>query len=69
VRPAEEGDGEPGARFQELLYEANRFQVAVGVSAEVASHEDIERYAHIARTGRNPTLRITRAVPVGHESA
>jgi hypothetical protein len=69
VHPSEDGEGQPGAGFQELLYEANRFQVAVGVSVEVASPEDIERYAHIARTGRNPTMRITRAVTVGQQSA
>jgi hypothetical protein len=69
VHAPEDGDGEPGSTFQELLYEATRFQIAVGVSVEVASPEDIERYAHIARTGRNPTVRITRAVAVAQESA
>jgi hypothetical protein len=67
--PDSQPGGAGGLSFQELLYEANRFEIAEGVSVEVASHEDIERYAHIARTGHAPTLRITRAVPVAHETA
>jgi hypothetical protein len=51
--------------FQELLYEAGRFELAEGLSVEVASTEDIERYEHLRRTGRAPEIRITRA----HESA
>jgi len=30
---------------------------------DVASHEDIEHYAHVRRTGTSPELRITRSVP------
>lgn len=67
LRPAEEG-GEPGPGYQELLYEASRFEPAEGVTVEVASPEDIERYAHMARTGRNPTMRITRAPAVAQEA-
>src|SRR5436305_12080588 len=42
------GGGEkapPG--YQELLYEANRLELAAGVSVEVASPEDIEHFAHL----------------------
>ncbi len=56
-----EGDGDPAPGYQELLYEANRFEVAQGVAVEVASPEDIEHYAHVARTGRPPSIRISRA--------
>jgi hypothetical protein len=53
-------DGVP--RYQELLYEAARFELAPGVSAEVAAPEDIEHYDHIRRTGTSPEMRITRVV-------
>jgi len=46
--------------YQELLYEAGRFVPAEGVSVEVASPEDIERYAHVRRTGIAPQITITR---------
>lgn len=47
-------------RYQELLYEANRFEVADGVSVEVASPEDLEHFSHVRRTGTAPEFRITR---------
>ncbi len=47
-------------RYQELLYEANRFEVADGVSAEVASPEDLEHFSHVRRTGTAPEFRVTR---------
>jgi hypothetical protein len=47
--------------YQELLYEASTFEPAAGVSVEVAAPEDIERYAHIRRTGTVPEIQITRA--------
>jgi hypothetical protein len=50
-----------GPGYQELLYEATRFELAEGVSVEVASPEDIEHYSHVARTGTAPKMRITRA--------
>lgn len=49
--------------YQELLYEAGRFEPAPGLVLEVASTEDIEHYAHVRRTGTSPEMRITRAVP------
>ncbi len=47
-------------RYQELLYEANRFEVADGVSVEVASPEDLEHFSHVRRTGSAPEFRVTR---------
>jgi hypothetical protein len=56
-------EGRPPAppSFQELLYEAVRIEMAEGVSAEVASPEDIEHYAHVRRTGVAPQLLVSRA--------
>ncbi len=59
----------PGPGYQELLYEAARFEVAEGIAVEVASPEDIEHYSHVARTGKAPELRITRAEPVRQDAA
>ena len=53
--------GTPG--YQELLYEAGRFELAAGLSVDVASLEDIEHYAQVRRTGVSPELRITRGAP------
>jgi hypothetical protein len=54
-------DGVPS--YQELLFEAVSFELAAGVSAEVASPEDIELYDHIRRTGVAPELVVTRTGP------
>ncbi len=51
--------------YQELLYEAGRFELAAGVSVEVASPEDLEYFSHMRRTGVRPEFRITRAAPDG----
>ena len=48
--------------YQELLYEAGRFELAAGLNVDVASPEDIEHFAHVRRTGASPELRITRGV-------
>ncbi|HEX3974992.1 MAG TPA: hypothetical protein VHW96_01950 [Solirubrobacteraceae bacterium] len=57
----EDGTHPPRApRYQELLYEANRFEVADGVSVEVASPEDLEHFSHVRRTGTAPEFRVTR---------
>ena len=48
--------------YQELLYEARRFELDVDVSVEVASDEDIQRFAHLRRTGVAPEIRITKQV-------
>jgi hypothetical protein len=57
-------EGRPAGvpRYQELLYDATRQELADGVTVEIASAEDIERYAHIGRTGMAPEIRVTRAV-------
>ncbi len=49
------------ASYQELLYEASRFELAAEVGVDVASPEDIEHYEHVRRTGTAPEIRITRA--------
>lgn len=46
--------------YQDLLYEASRFEPAADVAVEVASPEDIEHYAHVRRTGTAPEIKITR---------
>ena len=48
--------------YQELLYETGRFELAAGLSVDVAAPEDIEHYAHVRRTGSSPELLITRGV-------
>ena len=54
----------PGTpRYQELLYEAMRFELASGLSVEVAAPEDIEHYDHLRRTGVAPEMRISRRGP------
>jgi len=57
-RPA----GVPG--YQELLYEAVRFELAPDVAVEVASPEDLELYDHLRRTGVSPEFRVVRNAPV-----
>ncbi len=53
--------GGPGASdYQELLYEATRCELTTDLSVEVASHEDIEHYAHLRRTGSAPQITISR---------
>jgi len=55
-----EGRPEGAPSYQELLYEAGRFEIASDVSVDVASPEDIERYAHMQTTGAAPEITITR---------
>jgi hypothetical protein len=55
-----EGRPPRAPRYQELLYEAARFELAPDVSVEVASPEDIEHYEHLARTGVSPEITIRR---------
>jgi hypothetical protein len=49
--------------YQDLLYEASRFEPTPGLSVEVASPEDIEHCAHVRRTGSAPEIKIMRATP------
>jgi hypothetical protein len=51
-------------RYQELLYEAGRFELTSDLSVEVGSPEDIEHYEHVRRTGVTPEIRITRNASV-----
>jgi hypothetical protein len=62
-------EGRPAGvpRYQELLYEAVRFELAPGVSVEVASPEDIELYDHVRRTGTSPEFRVVRNSSVENE--
>ena len=61
AQSGEDGTHPPRApRYQELLYEANRFEVADGVSVEVASPEDLEHFSHVRRTGTAPEFRVSR---------
>ena len=53
--------GTPG--YQDLLYEAGRFELAEGLSVDVASPEDVEHYDHVRRTGSAPEMRISRGAP------
>ncbi len=60
--PVEPG-GAAGARaprYQDLLYESNRFEVADGVSIEVAAPEDLVHYDHVRRTGVAPEFTVAR---------
>jgi hypothetical protein len=47
--------------YQDLLYEASRYEPAPGLGVEVASPEDIEHCAHVRRTGTAPEIKIMRA--------
>jgi hypothetical protein len=62
VHGAAQDEGAHAPRYQELLYEANRFEVADGVSVEVASPEDLEHFSHVRRTGVAPEFRVSRNV-------
>jgi hypothetical protein len=59
-------EGRPAGvpRYQELLYEAVKFSLADGVSAEIASPIDIAHYEHMRRTGLPPEISVSRAVPL-----
>lgn len=59
-------EGRPAGvpRYQELLYEAVRFELAPDTSVEVASPEDIELYDHVRRTGVSPEFRVVRNTSV-----
>jgi hypothetical protein len=62
-------EGRPAGvpRYQELLYEAVRFELAPDTSVEVASPEDIELYDHVRRTGVSPEFRVIRNATVDNE--
>jgi hypothetical protein len=58
-------EGRPGSApsYQELLYEAGRFDLASDLRVDVASPEDLEHFAHVRRTGTAPEIRISRGAP------
>jgi hypothetical protein len=68
-----DSDSESGSgsapRYQELLYEATRIELAEGLIVEVASPEDLEHYSHLRRTGTAPEFRVTRNAQAEHEPA
>ena len=65
-----EGRSSETPGYQDLLYEAGRFELAPGLTVDVASPEDIEHFAHVRRTGTSPELRISRSPDhVGTNSA
>ena len=64
----ESGQETEASRYQELLYEANRFELAAGVSVEVASPEDVEHYEHLRRTGLAPEIRISLQTRVENDA-
>ena len=46
--------------YQELLYEAGKFELEPDLSVEVASPEYIEHFSQLRRTGSPPEIRIIR---------
>jgi hypothetical protein len=58
VSVADDNSGVPS--YQELLYEAGRFEPEAGLAVEVASPVDIEHFAHLRRTGVAPEIKIVR---------
>jgi hypothetical protein len=59
-------EGRPSGvpRYQELLYEAGRFELTADLKVEAASPEDIEHYEHVRRTGVAPEFRVARTTSV-----
>lgn len=49
-------DGMPS--YQELLYEAGKFEPEPDLIVEVAAPEDIEHFSQLRRTGKPPEIRI-----------
>ncbi|HEY6396626.1 MAG TPA: hypothetical protein VIX82_04130 [Solirubrobacteraceae bacterium] len=62
------GESEETSRYQELLYEANRYELAAGVSVEAASPEDIGHYEYMRQTGLAPEIRISRQARVEQDT-
>jgi hypothetical protein len=56
-----EGHAPGRPRYQELLYEASRFELASELRIEVAAPEDVEYFDHVRRTGVPPEIRVARA--------
>jgi len=64
-----DSESESAPRYQELLYEATRVELAEGLVVQVASPEDLEHYSHVRRTGTAPEFRVTRNAQAEHEPA
>lgn len=47
--------------YQDLMYEATRFQITPELPVDVAAPEDIELYDHLRRTGVLPQMKLTRS--------
>jgi hypothetical protein len=66
---ATQDEGARAPRYQELLYEANRYEIADGVSVEVASPEDLEHFSHVRRTGTAPEFKVSRNLDADSQGA
>jgi hypothetical protein len=66
---ARSADHAPAPRYQELVYEAARVELADGLSVQAASPEDLEHYSHVRRTGEPPEFKVTRKAQTEHETA
>jgi hypothetical protein len=66
---ARSADHAPAPRYQELVYEAARVELADGLSVQAASPEDLEHYSHVRRTGEPPEFKVTRKAQTEHEPA
>lgn len=58
ARAAEPESSRP--RYEELLYEAGRFQLDATLAVQVAAPEDIEHFDHLRLTGVAPEISIRR---------
>ncbi len=56
-------DIEESGRYQELLYESGRFELAPDLTVEAAAPEDLEHFSHVHRTGVAPEFRVLRNEP------
>jgi hypothetical protein len=66
--PASSGTSDASG-YQELLYEATRFELGPEVAVQVASPEDIEHYSHLRRTGSAPEMTVSRRRPARRRAA
>lgn len=55
-----EGHAPEGPRYQDLVYEATRFELGPELAVEVAAAEHIEHFEHVRRTGAVPEIRVSR---------
>ena len=67
--PEAQVSDEAAPGYQELLYEAARFDIAEDISVQVAAPEDLEHYSQVRRTGKAPEFRVTRNTPAEQHTA